>query len=75
MKEHCEFSVQGMDLECPLCGELVKSGNLHFCDKDGGVSSRKTVPIKSLAQARGLASAAGPQEGLGSTGVTKESER
>jgi hypothetical protein len=46
MKEHCAFSVQGMDLECPLCGELVKSGNSHACDKDGGVSSRRTVPIK-----------------------------
>ena len=46
MKSHCSFSVVGMDLRCPLCGELVHSGSRHVCEKDGGISSRRTVPLE-----------------------------
>lgn len=44
MKSNCEFTVLGMDMECPTCGELVHSGNRHECEWDGGVGTRRTTP-------------------------------
>lgn len=46
MKSHCQFTVVGMDLDCPNCGESVKSGNRHECEVDGGISTRQTVPLE-----------------------------
>jgi hypothetical protein len=31
--ETCSLTVLGMDLTCPLCGVLVKSGSSHNCRK------------------------------------------
>jgi hypothetical protein len=28
----CSVFVQGMDMNCPLCGVLVKSGETHKCE-------------------------------------------
>lgn len=28
----CSMFVHGMDMNCPLCGELVKSGETHKCE-------------------------------------------
>lgn len=29
----CSMFVQGMEMNCPLCGVLVKSGDKHECEK------------------------------------------
>lgn len=29
----CSITVQGLDMNCPLCGVLVESGNSHQCSK------------------------------------------
>jgi len=29
----CSMYVLGMDMNCPLCGVLVKSGENHKCEK------------------------------------------
>ena len=29
----CEIEVIGMDMNCPLCGTLVKSGETHACER------------------------------------------
>jgi hypothetical protein len=31
--ETCSIQVLGIDMNCPLCGELVKSGSIHQCSK------------------------------------------
>lgn len=28
----CSIVVQGMEMNCPLCGTLVKSGETHECE-------------------------------------------
>jgi hypothetical protein len=29
----CTMFVQGMDMNCPMCGVLVKSGEQHACEQ------------------------------------------
>lgn len=29
----CSLTVQGMNMKCPLCGVLVKSGEQHACKR------------------------------------------
>lgn len=36
---HCQMYVEGMDMNCPLCGALVRSGENHEC---GG--AKKELP-------------------------------
>jgi hypothetical protein len=31
---HCQMFVEGMNMTCPLCGVLVKSGETHECSKE-----------------------------------------
>ena len=41
----CSMFVEGMDMNCPLCKTLVKSGERHECEfKDG-----KYVPVKTIS--------------------------
>ncbi len=53
MTQKAAFTVQGMGLKCPLCDESVESGNRHECEKDGGVSVRRTWPINTPRPKRG----------------------
>ena len=40
----CSMTVLGLDMNCPLCGVLVKSGESHDCEKSKPkVVSRKKV--------------------------------
>lgn len=38
----CSFFVQGMDMNCPLCGVLVLSGERHECSRP---ESQKVSPL------------------------------
>jgi hypothetical protein len=31
--ESCSMFVQGLEMNCPLCGVLVKSGERHMCEQ------------------------------------------
>jgi hypothetical protein len=44
---HCSLFVQGMDMNCPLCGTLVKSGERHECSKP-----EPAIPPKRRASGR-----------------------
>jgi hypothetical protein len=37
----CEIYVQGMDMKCPLCGVLVRSGEQHECKLKSTQPKRK----------------------------------
>lgn len=41
----CSFTIHGMDMECPACGELVQSGYRHQCETDGDITERMTFPV------------------------------
>jgi hypothetical protein len=28
----CSMFVEGIDMNCPLCGKLVESGKTHYCE-------------------------------------------
>jgi hypothetical protein len=39
---NCQLYVEGLDMNCPLCGELVPSGYAHDCQRDGGITTKRT---------------------------------
>lgn len=43
--DNCSLYVLGMDLKCPLCGSLVKSGETHRC------SSKPTKKKRGISNA------------------------
>jgi hypothetical protein len=36
---NCRITVIGMDLQCPLCEEMVLSGSMHECEGSEGVKA------------------------------------
>jgi hypothetical protein len=48
----CSLSVIGMDMNCPLCGTLVKSGESHSCSKG---APKKAVRSKAACESCGAA--------------------
>lgn len=43
----CHIEVEGTDMECPLCRQLVKSGGTHDCE------SKETEEIMRQAEPQG----------------------
>jgi hypothetical protein len=39
------LTVIGIEMNCPLCGELVPSGYTHDCEKTGGITVRRTRKV------------------------------
>ena len=39
----CSMFVQGLDMNCPLCGALVESGQRHECEKAEPQPKRKRL--------------------------------
>jgi hypothetical protein len=42
----CSIVVQGIEMRCPLCGVLVKSGTSHACSKP----EQPTIEAKTSAK-------------------------
>jgi hypothetical protein len=38
----CVMTVQGYEMNCPVCEQLVPDGYSHECKKDGGVTEART---------------------------------
>ena len=50
----CEMFVEGLDMECPLCKKLVKSGERHECERTRPRRRRNTA-AEDTAPAPGMA--------------------
>ena len=55
---HCCVSVLGMDMNCPLCGTLVKSGERHECVRE------EPKPVKKIRKRKKLISGYGTPKAL-----------
>src|SRR5579872_6149368 len=45
---HCRISVIGMEMQCPLCKVLVKSGEIHECENPSGQLSMLPRRVQRL---------------------------
>jgi len=43
----CSIFMVGMEMNCPMCGRLVKSGEHHTCQKNA-----EAVPVKRAPKKR-----------------------
>lgn len=50
---HCQMFVEGLDMNCPLCGLFVKSGQRHECSKPETQCSALSARQRSQGSASG----------------------
>jgi hypothetical protein len=48
----CEMYVEGLDMKCPLCGADIPSGHTHECERDGGITTRRTRKVPKILKGK-----------------------